>query len=300
MLNSIEVFFFILIFFNCIMSKEKDVQFENFNFYSPIKNMMQFTNVMSDANQNCQVMIEHRKLIELVKDRDYCFDFSNLTNNLKINEELLIYTNLDTAQNNISQFDIINGTTFKENKVYFTAKESKSGFIDIKIVQKNEYIVNKDITREAFYKKNINMKKGGSDDKFFVNIIPTDNNSDLYFFQTNKSSVRDDNKDKINLFYLNDFGEKNLDDIITTINDNPMKRERCINGKVEIFGYKYNDLDKDIVIKISYTRIKGDGIVGPIVSLSVLFVALVVVVAIFIKNTYFDSGYKNRRSEVEE
>ena len=79
-----------------------------------------------------------------------------------------------------------------------------------------------------------------------------------------------------------------------------MKRERCINGKLEIFGYQYNELDKDVYIKISYTRIKGDGIIGPIVSLSVLFVALVVVVAIFIKNTYFDTGYKNRIAESEE
>ena len=73
-----------------------------------------------------------------------------------------------------------------------------------------------------------------------------------------------------------------------------MKRERCINGKVEIFGFDYKNLDKDIKVKIGYTQIKGTGILGPILSLSILFAALVVVTAIFIKNTYFDTGYKNK------
>ena len=298
MLNNIENFFFALIFFNCIISKEKVTQYENFNFYSPIKYIMQFTN----ANQDCQYieMVEHRNSLTLVRNQIYCLDFSKLMNNIN-HQELLIYTNLDTAQKNISQFDIINVASLSGDKILrFNSSEDKSGFMDIKIVKENEYIVNKDITREEFYSKVIDMKKGDNEDKFFVNIIPTDNNSDLYFFQTNKSSVRDDNKDRIKLFYLNDFGDKSLDDIITTINDNPMKRERCINGKLEIFGYQYNELDKDVYIKISYTRIKGDGIIGPIVSLSVLFVALVVVVAIFIKNTYFDTGYKNRIAESEE
>ena len=300
MMNNIRIFFFTIIF-HYIMSKEKDEQYESLYFFSPIKNLIQFANEnMLEDDPTCQVMVEHRNSINLVKGNSYCLDFSNLLNKMN-NQELLIYTDIDTVQNNISQFDIINEASFNGKKILkFIPSGDKSGFMDIKIVNKNEYTVNKDITREAFYKQVIDMKQGINEDKFYVNIIPSDNNSDLYFFQTNKSSVRDDNKDRINLYYFNDFGDKNLDDIISTINDNPMKRERCINGKVEIFGFKYDGLDKDIYISISYTKIKGDGITGPIVSLSVLFVALVVVVAIFIKNTYFDSGYKNRKAEVEE
>ena len=129
-------------------------------------------------------------------------------------------------------------------------------------------------------------------------LIPNDNNSDLYFLTTNKSSVRDENKDKFKLYYYNDFGSKTLDEIIGNATANPMKRERCINGKAEIFGYYYDNLDKDIYIKISYNKIKGDGILGPILSLSILFVLLIIVVVIFIKNTYYDSGYRSKRSTI--
>ena len=72
---------------------------------------------------------------------------------------------------------------------------------------------------------------------------------------------------------------KTLDEIIGNATANPMKRERYINGKAEIFGYSYDGLNKDIGIEIKYKRIKGDGITGPIVSLSVLFVALVIFLA---------------------
>ena len=136
------------------------------------------------------------------------------------------------------------------------------------------------------------MNKTVEDAKFFVNIIPSDNNSDLYFFQTNRTSVRDDNKNRFKLYYFHDFGSKTLKEVINYIQDHPMKRERYINGKLEIFGYYYKDLDKDIYISKQYKQIKGTGILGPILSLSILSAALIVVVAFFIKNTYFDDQSK--------
>ena len=225
----------------------------------------------------------------------YILDFSNITYDNTI-EDLLIYTNLQDIQDNISQIDIfnkVNETFYPEKKITFISKgEKKQGFIDIEKVNKDEYVINKNIIRENFYKGAIRMNKTVEDAKFFVNIIPSDNNSDLYFFQTNRTSVRDDNKDRFKLYYFHDFGSKTLKEVINYIQDHPMKRERYINGKLEIFGYYYKDLDKDIYISKQYKQIKGTGILGPILSLSILSAALIVVVAFFIKNTYFDDQNK--------
>ena len=225
----------------------------------------------------------------------YILDFSNITYDNTI-EDLLIYTNLQDIQDNISQIDIfneVNETLYQEKKITFISKgEKKQGFIDIEKVNKDEYVINKNIIRENFYKGAIRMNKTIEDAKFFVNIIPSDNNSDLYFFQTNRTSVRDDNKNRFKLYYFHDFGSKTLKEVINYIQDHPMKRERYINGKLEIFGYYYKDLDKDIYISKQYKQIKGTGILGPILSLSILSAALIVVVAFFIKNTYFDDQNK--------
>jgi hypothetical protein len=225
----------------------------------------------------------------------YILDFSNITYDNTI-EDLLIYTNLQDIQDNISQIDIfneVNETSYPEKKITFISKgEKKQGFIDIEKVNKDEYVINKNIIRENFYKGAIRMNKTIEDAKFFVNIIPSDNNSDLYFFQTNRTSVRDDNKNRFKLYYFHDFGSKTLKEVINYIQDHPMKRERYINGKLEIFGYYYKDLDKDIYISKQYKQIKGTGILGPILSLSILSAALIVVVAFFIKNTYFDDQNK--------
>ena len=221
----------------------------------------------------------------------YILDFSNITYDNTI-EDLLIYTNLQDIQDNISQIDIFN-EIYPEKKITFISKgEKKQGFIDIEKVNKDEYVINKNIIRENFYKGAIRMNKTIEDAKFFVNIIPSDNNSDLYFFQTNRTSVRDDNKNRFKLYYFHDFGSKTLKEVINYIQDHPMKRERYINGKLEIFGYYYKDLDKDIYISKQYKQIKGTGILGPILSLSILSAALIVVVAFFIKNTYFDDQNK--------
>lgn len=225
-------------------------------------------------------------------NESYILDFSHITYDNTI-EDLLIYTNLQDIQDNISQFDIFNEALYPEKKITFISKgEKKQGFIDIEKVNKDEYVINKNIIRENFYKGAIRMNKTIEDAKFFVNIIPSDNNSDLYFFQTNRTSVRDDNKDRFKLYYFHDFGSKTLKEVINYIQDHPMKRERYINGKLEIFGYYYKDLDKDIYISKQYKQIKGTGILGPILSLSILSGALIVVVGFFIKNTYFDDQSK--------
>ena len=244
---------------------------------------------------NPKLLVYGYNKIEVAKNVEFTLNFANINYNSD-EKDLLMYTDLNKVNENISQFDIFNETLYKDNIIKFIPTETKTCFLDIQLVNKGEYIINKNIIRENFYKGVIEMFPNEQKSKFFVNIIPSDNNSDLYYFETNVSSVRDENKDRIHLYYFNDFENKKLGEIISYIQENPMKRERYINGKLEIFGYDYKDLDKNIKVSIDYKQIKGTGILGPILSLSILFAALVVVTAIFIKNTYFDTGYKNKMS----
>ena len=246
-----------------------------------------------------KMKLNRNKLDNIETNNIYCLDFTSLYN--PDIEDILLFTDLYDVQDEICQIDIFNKTSDKT--ITFTAKANKSGFIDVKIIDKDSFEINKDVIREKFYKGSIEMLKNESGNKFYINYIPLDNNSDLYFFQTNKSSVRDENKDRFKLYYFNDFQRfenKTLGELYEHIMQNPMKRERYISGKIEIFGYSYSGLDKDLYIKKGYEQIKGDGIIGPAVSLSVLFAALIIVVAIFIKNTYCDTGYRKRLSELQE
>ena len=304
MKNNLQIILFI-IYSNFISNKLDDIE----NIFSNINSASDDLIKISNENKNkytqdsCIKMkmdLNRNKLDNIKTNNTYCLDFTSLIYNPDI-EDILLFTDLYDVQDEICQIDIFNKTSDKT--ITFTAKANKSGFIDVKIIDKDSFEINKDVIREKFYKGSIEMLKNESGNKFYINYIPLDNNSDLYFFQTNKSSVRDENKDRFKLYYFNDFQSfknKTLEELYEHIMQNPMKRERYISGKIEIFGYSYSGLDKDLYIKKGYEQIKGDGIIGPAVSLSVLFAALIIVVAIFIKNTYCDTGYRKRLSELQE
>ena len=302
MKNNLQIILFI-IYSNFISNKLDDIE----NIFSNINSASDDLIKISNENKNkytqdsCKTMELNRNKLDIIEtNKEYCLNFTGLKYNPDI-EDILLFTDLYDVQDEICQIDIFNETSDKT--INFTAKGSKSGFIDVKIIDKDLFEINKDVIREKFYKGSIEMLKNESGNKFYINYIPLDNNSDLYFFQTNKSSVRDENKDRFKLYYFNDFQSfknKTLEELYEHIMQNPMKRERYISGKIEIFGYSYSGLDKDLYIKKGYEQIKGDGIIGPAVSLSVLFAALIIVVAIFIKNTYCDTGYRKRLSELQE
>ena len=300
MKNNLQIILFI-IYSNFISNKLDDIE----NIFSNINSASDDLIKISNENKNkytqdsCIPMKLDRNILDNIEtNKEYCLNFTSLYNPDK---DILLFTDLYDVQDEICQIDILNKTSNKT--ITFIAKGSKSGFIDVKIIDKDSFEINKDVIREKFYKGSIEMLKNESGNKFYINYIPSDNNSDLYFFQTNKSSVRDENKDRFKLYYFNDFQSfknKTLEELYEHIMQNPMKRERYISGKIEIFGYSYSGLDKDLYIKKGYEQIKGDGIIGPAVSLSVLFAALIIVVAIFIKNTYCDTGYRKRLSELQE
>ncbi len=292
-----------------ILNKSKNEEYISSNLNFPINNIMdnQFENKNKyklDENENCKKMVIGNNKLEIKNNVESCLNCTDLCSN--DDNDYLIFTDLYDVQNVITQVDVWNeslcGDKLGDKLVRFNGTGDKNGSINIKAILKDEFEINKNITREHFYNTSITMLKGISKQKFFINIILTDNNSDLYFFQTNRSSIRGENKDRINFIYVNNFSTfgDNIDALYKNITTNFMKRERYINGKIEIFGYLYSGLNQDYDVSISYKQIKGTGSVGPAVSLSVLFAALVVVVAFFIKNTYCDTVYKKRLTMIKE
>ena len=252
-----------------------------------------------NENVTCtELEMDIKNPFSIQPNSEYCINFTNLNLN---DSELLVYTDLYDAQNQITKLDVWNESLYNGCLVKFNGTKNKTGFIQIKKIPKGEFEINKQVTREYIYNFNITMNKTITARKFYINIIKNGNDSDNYFLLNTRSSIRDDNKNRINFSYLNNFKIfDNISDIYENVTKTFMKRERYINGTIEIFGYSYSGLDRDIIITMSYKKIKGDGPTGPAVSLSVLFVALVIVVVVFIKNTYCDTGYKKRLSEIKE
>lgn len=252
-----------------------------------------------NENVTCtELEMDIKNPFSIQHNSEYCINFTNLNLN---GSELLVYTDLYDAQNQITKLDVWNESLYNGCLVKFNGTKNKTGFIQIKKIPKGEFEINKQVTREYIYNFNITMNKTITERKFYINIIKNGNDSDNYFLLNTRSSIRDDNKNRINFSYLNNFKIfDNISDIYENVTKTFMKRERYINGAIEIFGYTYSGLDRDIIITMSYKKIKGDGPTGPAVSLSVLFVALVIVVVVFIKNTYCDTGYKKRLSEIKE
>jgi len=230
----------------------------------------------------------------------YMLDLKEIREDEKNGKDLLIYTNFteeaiyyyfDNQNNNenISTFEIIENNKIhdKDNlTIVINSKKRKGiGFIDFSFENQGLFKVNKNITREDFYKQSVNLEKSKNDSKFYINLIPTDNNSEVYFIQLNFSILKKE-KDKLNLYYLNNVNQKSIKEVISALKNKPLKRDKKINGKIEIFAYNYNDLEEDGTLTLAYNRIKGEGIAGFITSISVLFFILIIIVIIFLKNTY--------------
>ena len=233
---------------------------------------------------------------------NYILDLKNITDEDK-DKELLLYTNLTNKliyllDNNNTQeiplFYIISNEYIKNNESLRFQIDANNvigkGFIDFLFVNKGEFEVNQNIIREEFYSKNITIKKAEFNSHYYINFIPTDNNSDLYYLQFSyNDSISSGDKEKIKLYYLNNINNNTIEGIINDIKHKPMKRDRKINGKIEIFAIEYNKLEKDNALCLKYNKIKGEGILGFILTLSILFFFLIILVSIFLKNIYCGS-----------
>lgn len=231
---------------------------------------------------------------------NYILDLKKIGEDEKNGKDLLIYTNIteetiyyyfDNQNNyeNISTFEIIENKNLHDKnnlKIVINSKKRNGvGFIDFSFENQGLFKVNKNITREVFYKQSINLEKSKNDSKYYINLIPTDNNSEVYFIQLYFSILKKE-KDKLNLYYLNTVNQKSIKEVIKALKSKPLKRDKKINGKIEIFAYNYSDLEEDGTLTLAYNRIKGEGIASFITSISVLFFILIIIVIIFLKNTY--------------
>lgn len=226
----------------------------------------------------------------------------NLKDCDKDGKELLLYTNLTNELLFIENNSEIKLSTFEkyssefilnqehENLTFImrSRNEAGQGFIDFSLVNEGEFQVNQNMLREKFYNQNITLKDGVKRrTQYYINLIPADNNSDLYYLQFSYSIKDTDEKEKIKLYYINNISNNTIKDTIEYLKKKQMKRDKKINGKIEIFAIEYGELKEDINVTLKYNRIKGDGIVGFILTLSVLFIILIIIVFIFLKNAYF-------------
>lgn len=226
----------------------------------------------------------------------------SLNQSEKTNKDLIIYTNLtdklfimdkDKEININSTFHIL-GYDFLVNSEQINFKllsgdHFEQGFLDLRLENKGEFQINH-IIRENFYDRKIKLNKNEDKNIYYINYIPSDNNSDCYYLQFSfSSSASKHDKENIKLFYLNKFKDKRLKKIIEELKNKEVKRDRSINGKLEIFGIQCKNLKHDVELELEYNRIKGEGSTGIILTLSVLFFILIIVVGIFFKNVYCGS-----------
>lgn len=279
--------------------KKKDLYANNMNKICELSDLINSI-YFQDSNNTDTYEIE----LKLGRNNiNFTNDYSNFSLNLNEqeiqNKDLIIYTNLkdklslitNEKVDNISfSFNILENEYINRNQtIKFRlnpGNKTEKGFIELRLENKGEFYINKDIIRESFYKRDIILNKSESKNLYFINYIPSDNNSDCYYLQYSFDPDKSSEKKKIKLYYLNKLNDKSLDEIIKDFKDKEVKRDRNIRGKIEIFGIEYKDLKKNIKLELKYNRIKGEGTTGFILTLSILFFILIIIVGIFIRNAY--------------
>lgn len=254
------------------------------------------SNYLQDSTNDSLIELKLGKNnLNSTKDSIYFLNLNEIE--IKNKEDLIIYTNLtkelyivkenDEIENINFTFHILKYNDYIENKTNITFKlnESQQGFIDLSLSQ-GEFQINKNIIREQFYKRDIKLKKGENHKLYYINYIPSDNDSDCYYLQYDFDPDSSSEKKKIYLYYLNKLNEESWDKIFREFKDNEVTRDRNIKGKIELFGIEYKDLKKNITLELKYNRIKGEGNTGFIMTLSILFFILTIIVGIFLRNAY--------------
>ena len=301
--NSYKKYFLFIIIISFVkLIKNKENELININkFYNKLIIYDYCQNLELYDNETEYHDLELKYILISFKNEilNYKLDLKNITDEDK-DKELLLYTNLTNQliyllDNNrpekVSLFYIISNEYIKNNeslRFQINAKNvTGQGFIDFLFVNKGEFKVNQGITREKFYNKKITIKKAEFKKLYYINFIPTDNNSDAYYLQFYYNiSISKEEKQKVKLYYLNNLSNNTIEQILYDIKKKPFKRDRKINGKIEIFSFEYNNLEIDNALCLKYTRIKGEGILGFILTLSILSFCLIILVVIFLKNLY--------------
>jgi hypothetical protein len=232
------------------------------------------------------------------KNNEYSLKLNSITSD----KELLLYTNLtdglitfvNVTKRNISKFELFSWDFIQKNKqkgLLFTKNSSTYsgiGFIDFYLVNKGEFHINYETEREKFYNKIIKLNEISESNHYYINFIPKDNNSDLYYFEFYFDPHKKEAKEKVELFYLNELNNT-INETLDNLNKKQVKRNRNIKGKIEIFALKCKGpVDTNLTLK--YVKNKGNRMLGFIVSTNVFFVALIIISTIFFKNAYFNKN----------
>ena len=299
---------------------------KNFEFEKTQNRLFNWFYEFEDYEKN-KISEEKKKLI--IGRNNLTDSISNYSFNLE-NEyqtiQILLYTNLtnnlilvigeDNSINISTSFFIITNDIIRSTKntldfEVVPKNGGKQGFLDIYLLNnieeefeltnlnnlKNDSNNSNNNPRKSFYnKRNITLKAQETKMKYFINIIPDEKDSDQYYLHYDYSNSSQ--KENIKIYYLNDFGSFTLEEIIKKkIKIKEKTRDWQLKGNNEIFWVEYKDLKKEINITLVYTKIKGKGILGFIITMSVLFALFLITLGIFLKNAYFGNIRTNSDEE---
>ena len=176
------------------------------------------------------------------------------------------------------------------------------GFLDILLLnnETEEVELNNGDRKNIFKNKKIPLIKRVNKAHYYFNMIPTEEKTDLYYFEFNYEDPipSEKEKDKVNFYYLNDFKNYTLKEIMTNIRSKKKKRGWHLNGNLEIISFEYKDLKDNGKLKLEYKKIKGEGTLGFILAITIHFILLFVIFGLFLKNTYH--GYTKTDSDEEK
>ena len=175
---------------NYILNKSNNIENIPSNLKPPLDDILEKESedkniFRQNENVTCtELEMDIKNPFSIQPNSEYCINFTNLNLN---DSELLVYTDLYDAQNQITKLDVWNESLYNGCLVKFNGTKNKTGFIQIKKTPKGEFEINKQVTREYIYNFNITMNKTITERKFYINIIKNGNDSDNYFLLNTRS-----------------------------------------------------------------------------------------------------------------
>lgn len=251
--------------------------------------------------------LNERNIINLSDTlNNYYLNLSDIKENISKNNniQLLLYTNLtnniffndsEDKKVNISTFYIISNNIIIQRDILefevYQKNGTGQGFLDILLLnnETEEFIFNNGISRTKIFNKEIQLIEKEKKAYYYINTNPIDKKTDLFYFIFNCKNISNEEKKKVKIYYLNDFTNYTLKEIMDNIRKKEKKRGWKLSGNSEIIVVEYKELKNSGTLKLEYKQIKGEGTLGFILTISILFVLFIITLGVFLKNGYF--GY---------
>ena len=224
--------------------------------------------------------------------------YTNLTNNIFFNYSEDKKVNISTfyiiSNNIIIQREILEFEVYKKNGI-------GQGFLDILLLnnETEEFIFNNGISRKKIFNDTeIQLIEKEKKAYYYINTNPIDKKTDLFYFLFSFKDISNEEKKKVKFYYLNDFKNYTLKKIMDNIRKEEKKRGWKLSGNSEIIVFEYKELKKSGNLELEYKQIKGEGTLGFILTISILFALFIITLGVFLKNGYF--GYTKIDSDGEK